>query len=87
MYRNVATEISRDRNGQTESARPKRLRAKWLRTKRLRPNRPDRNVVYPVHLGGTKNQNRGYETQTFQGFTCTDNLNQIFLNIHRNSLE
>jgi len=41
MYRNVATEMSRDRNGQTESASPKRLRPK-----RLRPNQPDRKVVY-----------------------------------------
>jgi len=37
MYRNVVTEMSCDRNGQTESARPKRLRPKWLR-----PKRPDR---------------------------------------------
>ena len=58
---NVATEMSCYRNGQTESARPKRLRPKWLRPKRLRPkrpdrtaqtktakpNRPDRKVVYP----------------------------------------
>ena len=38
MYGNVATEVSHNRNGQTESARPKRLRPKWLRT-----NRTDRN--------------------------------------------
>jgi len=35
MYRNVVTEMSRDRNGQTESARLKRFRPKRLRPKRL----------------------------------------------------
>jgi len=35
MYKNVATEMSRDRNGQSESTRPN-----WLR-----PKQPDRKVV------------------------------------------
>jgi len=36
------TEMSRDRRGQTELARPKSARPKWLRPKPLRPKRPDR---------------------------------------------
>ena len=57
---NVATEMSCYRNGQTESARPKRLRPKWLRPKRLRPKRPDRKVVYPI-----KNKNLAPQSMYF----------------------
>ena len=56
MYRNVATEMSRDRNGQTELTRPNRpdwtaqtemAQTEMAQTETARPNRPDRKVVYP----------------------------------------
>jgi len=41
MYRNVVTEMSPHRNGQTETAQ-----TETARTDTARPNRPDRKVLF-----------------------------------------
>jgi len=62
MYRNVANEMSRDRNDQDRKVpwpqRPDRkgqiasARPKWPRSKWLRPKRPDQKFVYPGVMVG-----------------------------------
>jgi len=51
MYRNVATEMSRDRNDQTETAQTEMAQTEMAQTETAqtetaRPKRPDRKVVY-----------------------------------------
>jgi len=65
MYRNVGTEMSRYRNGQTETVQTETAQTgtaqiETTQTETARPNRPHRKLVYPflAICASTKTQNK-----------------------------